>query len=373
MSISDFKIILFILFWTSIAIQLFYLLFFYIRMARKPGSSLKSKKEPVSVIICARDEANNLRQFLPRILEQEYPDFEVVVVNDCSEDDTESVLDEFKIKYKHLVSTQIKKDAKFRHSKKLALTIGIKAAQNELLLLTDADCYPESHKWIEDMVKPFSDKTNFVLGYGGYQRRKGLLNTLIRFDTLFIAIQYLSFAMAGIPYMGVGRNLAYRRSLFFNSKGFARHSHLTSGDDDLFVNQNATGKNTRVIYNPTAHTRSIPAKTIGEWIKQKHRHLTTGPHYRSKHKLLLSLEPVTRYLMYGSAIVMLLIPIYWIAVAAGLAARTSIYLATIKLSMSRLKEKDLLLYSLVFDLVMPPINLVLLISGKFAAKKSKWT
>ena len=153
----------------------------------------------------------------------------------------------------------VNKDPKFTHNKKFAQFIGIKAAKNEILLFTDADCQPESDKWLGAMTSHFHEKTDFVLGYGGYINKKGLLNKYIRYDCLSIAMQYLGMAIRGIPYMGVGRNLAYRRSLFFANNGYGAHNHLISGDDDLFVNSNATKTNTTVEFRQETHTRSVPS------------------------------------------------------------------------------------------------------------------
>ena len=214
-----------------------------------------------------------LRKYIHVVLEQVYPDFEVIVVNDCSWDESGIYLEELQNKYKHLKIVTIKEQEKYRHAKKFALTLGIKSAKNDILLFTDADCMPASSTWIRDMHAHFNSGTEIVLGYGSYRKEKGFLNKMIRFDTFFIALQYFSFALTGMPYMGVGRNLSYRKSLFFGTKGFARHYHLLSGDDDLFVNENATDKNTEIEIQPDSFTYSDPKKTFGEWFRQKARHI----------------------------------------------------------------------------------------------------
>ncbi len=264
---NPFLLILFIIFILTALVQVFYYLFYYLSpgLFKAPDSS--PPRGPVSVIICARNEEENLRNFLPKVLEQEYPGFEVIVVNDCSDDDSYNVLGEYLQKYPSLHVSNITKDPKFTHNKKFAQFIGIKAAQNEILLFTDADCCPESQKWIETMVSHFDDKTDFVLGYGGYFATKGLLNKYIRYDSMVIAMQYLGMAIRGIPYMGVGRNLAYRRSVFFEKKGFGNYSHLASGDDDLFVNANALKTNTSLEFRKESHTRSVPASSIEEVVQ----------------------------------------------------------------------------------------------------------
>ena len=240
---NTFEIIVLSIFCFCLLVQLFYYFFIYFRFIFYRDRSKRKTNEPVSVVICAQNEELNLKKFLPSVLNQNYPEYEVIVVDDCSTDNTADVLSEFKLKYKNLRVTFINKDDKFSHGKKLALTVGIKGAKHEWLLLTDADCEPVNENWIKTMSQNFTKDTSVVLGYGGYFRKRSILNNLIRFDALFIALQYFSLALKGKPYMGVGRNLAYRQSLFFKNKGFASHYQLLSGDDDLFINEVANKKN----------------------------------------------------------------------------------------------------------------------------------
>ena len=368
-----FVLILLVLFGLSLLIQIFYYFFFYGRLAYYKSSHSSAHKKPVSIIICAKDEANNLEKHLPSILSQDYPEYEVIVVNDCSEDETEQVLKNFKKKYKHLKVSTIKKDKKFGHGKKFALFIGIKTAKNEWLLLTDADCYAETNQWLFTMQKSFKKNNSFVLGYGGYEKGKGILNQVIRYDTVFIAMQYFGFALTGIPYMGVGRNLAYRRSLFFESRGFSTHMHLNSGDDDLFINANANKTNTLIEVGEKSHIRSVPKKSFSEWAKQKRRHLTTSAYYRNKHKLLLIIEPFSRIIFYTTLILLLIQWIFPLVVIGAFLFRTIIQLTFFKFAMVRLNEKKILLSSFIFDLLAPFYNLVFLLSEKiFKPEQKKW-
>jgi len=199
----------------ALFVQLIYYWLIFSRVAfynhtKRPVSE---SKEPVSVIVCAKNEYHNLVRFLPKLLEQDYPEYEVVVVNDASDDDTFYLLRELADKYPRLKVVNITQNLNFFSGKKFPLSIGIKSAKYELVLLTDADCFPAGPNWIEKMQSAFSGKTEIVLGYGSYAPQPGLLNRLIRFDTLMVAVQYMSNAMIGMPYMGVGRNLAYRKSL----------------------------------------------------------------------------------------------------------------------------------------------------------------
>jgi len=270
----------------SLNVLLFYYLFFFLKLNKKSISKLDFYK-PISIIICAKNEADNLKKCLPKIFKQDYPEFEVVVVNDQSSDATESILKKFKKFYPKLVIVTIDEHIKHWPGKKFALTLGIKTAKHEYLLLTDADCLPNSSNWAKQMSSNFNN-SEIVLGFGGYKKRKGLLNKIIRFDTFNVAKQYLSYALAGFTYMGVGRNMAYKKSLFFENKGFAKHLHIISGDDDLFIQEVSNNDNVSVEIVTNAHTTSTAIESWKDWIYQKRRHFTTAPLYKAKFKILLA-------------------------------------------------------------------------------------
>ncbi len=363
--ITPTELIFIVFFLTAAIVQLLYYLIFYLRTGTYRFKKMTSSPEPVSVIICARNEATNLRNFLPSILEQEYYDYEVIVVNDCSDDDSEDILKKLSLEYDNLKVTTIHQESSMRHSKKMALFIGIKAARNDLLLLTDADCQPVSKDWIASFAASFTRNTDFVLGYGGYLRKKGLLNKYIRYDSMFIAMQYAGMALAGLPYMGVGRNLAYRKTVFIENKGFGRHLNLQSGDDDLFVNLLAKKGNTAINLAPESFTRSIPSRRWKEYRKQKTRHISTASHYRGLSKLLLVIEPASRLLFYTLLVVLMLITNLYLPL--GVLAAMVILTKTIiyALVQKNLNEKDLLLFSPLFDIISPFLNVSFLLNVFF--------
>ena len=298
--------IVYIVFVSAFVVQMLYYWGVFSRLAfyRKKASD-KSLYRPVSVVISAKNEFLNLQQNLPLILEQEYPDFEVVIVNDCSDDDTDYLLRDLVKRYDKLKVVNITNNVNFFTGKKFPLSMGIKSAKNEFLLLTDADCRPNSKNWIHEMQSNYTDKTSIVLGYGAYEKKKGFLNKLIRYDSLRIAIEYFSLALSGFPYMGVGRNLSYTKKLFFENKGFTSHYRIKSGDDDLFINQAATSNNTRIEISTDSHTISEPKTNLNDWIKQKKRHLTTGKYYKTKHKFILGLFALSQLLFISGLIVLL--------------------------------------------------------------------
>jgi len=361
------------IFSVAFLIQLSYNLFVYLKLPLYKPAKLSSSDAGISVIICAKNEEKNLEHFLPLILEQDHPNFEVVVVNDGSSDHTEELLIHLSARYKQLRYTSIPASDKHTRGKKLALTIGLKSARFEQVVLTDADCYPASNQWLNRMASNLSAKKRIVLGYGGYERHKGMLNSLIRYETVFTAIQYLSFAIKGRPYMGVGRNLAYHKSLFFENKGFASHYHLLSGDDDLFVNENATGFNTAVELSREAHTLSVPETTCAGWIKQKKRHISVGSHYRRNSRIRIAAEWISRILLY--------LALGWLCISSPWAwPSVSLFgvlvlsrIVVFKLGMRCLDEKHLLLPSLLFDPVMPLIMGIIWLTGLFESKYQPWS
>lgn len=345
--------ILFYIFIAVTFIQVFYYTFFFGRVAFfKPKPKRQSQQHPVSVIVCARDEDEKLARNLPGVLVQAYPStYEVVVVNDNSLDDSKYILQELKKTFKSLHVVELTQEAVHISGKKYPLSIGIREAKYEVLLLTDADCVPASERWIEKMQGGYDQNIDIVLGYGAYHKRKGLLNKLIRFETFHTALQYLSYALAGLPYMGVGRNLSYRKSLFFQHKGFASINHIPSGDDDLFINKTATKKNTAVVIDPDAITRSIPKTTWRGWLKQKSRHYTTAKFYKPRHKFLLGLYFATQFIYYPLLVASALI-YDWQYVLPIFALRLLLQAFVLYKSMKKMGEGDLWPWFILLDMWM---------------------
>jgi glycosyltransferase involved in cell wall biosynthesis len=324
--------------------------------------------QPVSIVICARNEYRNLAENLPLILQQDYPDFEVVVVNDNSDDESNFLLQDLSQEFKHLSIVTISQTLNFFSGKKFPLSIGIKSAKHELLLLTDADCKPRSSQWLRKMQRNFTPGTDIVLGYGAYEPGPGLLNKLIRFDTLHIAIQYLSLALVHLPYMGVGRNLAYRKSLFYRQNGFISHYNISSGDDDLFVNKAATGRNTCIEITPGSHTLSHAKTTLSAWMRQKRRHFSSGKYYKKRHKFVLSLYNVSQFLFLASFI-FLISQLWMYQVVLGIfALRLISQFIIFKKCMIQLEEKNLLLLLPLYELFFVLFNPLVGISNFFQPK-----
>jgi glycosyltransferase involved in cell wall biosynthesis len=292
--------IIFYLFCVITLIQVFYYSFFYSRVAfYKEKTKQQSQQHPVSVVICARDEDENIARNLPGVLVQKYPSTrEVIVVNDNSVDDSKYILEELQKTFKFLQIVDLKQEAKLISGKKYPLSVGIKEAKHEIILLTDADCVPSTEFWIQKMQDAYVNGTEIVIGYGAYNKQPGLLNKLIRFETFHSALQYLSFALAGTPYMGVGRNLSYKREVFFRNKGFSSINHIPGGDDDLFINQVASKHNTAVVIDKDAITLSQPKRSFGEWLRQKTRHYSTARYYKKENKFLLALYSISQFLFY---------------------------------------------------------------------------
>lgn len=330
-------------------------------------------QEPVSVIICAKNEAENLKKFLPLILTQNYPSFEVIVVNDASEDDSDMVLAGFKSKYPALYYTTIPKDRKFSHGKKLALTLGVKAANNEHLLLTDADCQPASENWLSLMVQGFGEpKKEMVLGFGAYEKRKGLLNQLVRYDAFYTGIQYLGFALSGQPYMGVGRNLAYTKALFVNNGGVKKHAHLLSGDDDLFVQDRASKQNTTVVINAPAHTLSLTPATFGEWLQQKSRHLSTNRYYKASIKSELALEPISRQIFLFTSAFLIFFNTFALAAIGFFLLRLTIQLVLWGKAAKQLNQGRIYWSLLIYDWLHPWLLLLAQFGNPKRRNKYRW-
>lgn len=363
--------VLFVLF---IVFTLINILFYigYFSFATASSSRPSSQNLPVSVIVCAKNEAENLRQFLPSILHQDYPDFEIILINDASVDDTLQVMEEFQEIDKRVKIVNVQNNEAFWGKKKYALTLGIKKARNPYLLFTDADCVPETGEWISNMTAHFQPQTSIVLGYGGFFKKKvSFLNKLIRYETLLTAIQYFSYAKWGLPYMGVGRNLAYTSTEFYKQNGFARHLHIRSGDDDLFVNQAATQENTSLCFHPKAITRSVPESSLKSWFNQKRRHVSTAGFYKRKHQLLLGTFFFSSFSFYFLFIVLMVLQVYWEVLLAIFILRLLVQYTLVYKSAKKLDELDVVWLLPVLDLFLICAQFGIFISNLFS-KQSHW-
>lgn len=280
--------LLWFFFGVGILIQIIYLLIIFGRTAfykLSKSSSNSQNEEGVTVLVAAHNEFQNLKTLIPKLFEQDYPKFDVMVVNDRSTDRTKRLLEEMMAIYPRLRSVTVKYTPDHVTPKKFAMTLGIKVSKNDVILLTDADCVPNSDQWIRKMTAPVRENgKTFALGFSGYERVKGFLNSWIQYETLLTALYYLSFGLWNAPFMGVGRNLCYRKSFFMEVKAFKGFWHIEGGDDDLFVNQYATGKNTAIVLDPEANTVSKPKLTFKEYLVQKKRHLHAGKFYRAEDK-----------------------------------------------------------------------------------------
>lgn len=352
--IENWRLLIFIAFAVTAFLQIFYYLFFFSRLAfHKQKKTENSQTHPVSVVICARDEAGNLATNLPGVLVQDYKtSHEVIVVNDNSYDDSKYLLEELKRTFKQLNVIELTQEAKLIPGKKYPLAVGIKSAKHEIVLLTDADCIPASEFWIQSMQSVFAnEKTEIVLGYSPYHKQKTLLNKLIRWETFHSALQYLSYAMAGIPYMGVGRNLSYKKAVFFRHKGFSSHNNIPGGDDDLFVNMAANKKNTKVNLNPDSFTLSKPAKTWKQWITQKNRHYSASKYYKLGHKFLLGVYSLSHFFIYP-LLILSCIFFNWKIALLAFGIRFVIQMIIFSFALKKLNEIDLLPWVLFLDIWM---------------------
>jgi len=319
--------------------------------AFKGRPELPENNFPVSVVISARNEARNLSEFLPAILTQDYPDYEVIVVNDCSSDGSDIILLEMQVRYPHLKVVTITEHDRFKTGKKFALTLGIKAAANEHMLFTDADCLPASDQWVRLMTRNFTGQTEIILGYSPYRKAAGILNAFIRFETLKTGINYLSAALTGDAYMGIGRNMAYTKTLFFKSKGFASHMHILSGDDDLFVNQNATANNVQIETDANAFTYSQAKSTYSAWYRQKKRHAGPGKLYKGRHLTMLTIDALSGFIFYLLLIISLIFKFEPLLALGLFGLRWGVQLLIYSKIFKKLKAKDLLLYLPFLDLI----------------------
>ncbi|MFV5689027.1 glycosyltransferase [Flavobacterium sp. ZT3R25] len=350
-----------------VAVQISYYLGVFGKFAFTKAQKVTPKRIPISVIVCAKNEEKNVTNFIPLLAEQNYPDFEIVLIDDASSDNTLAIFEEFEKQYSNVRLVKVKNNEAFWGNKKYALTLGIKAAKKEYLLFTDADCYPTSKDWILGMSSQFTMQKTIVLGYGKYEKiPNSFLNKIIRFETLLTAIQYFSWAKIGQPYMGVGRNLAYKKETFFNVNGFIEHMQIRSGDDDLFVNQAANAKNTTIAYTPESFTLSKPKTTFKEWFTQKRRHVATANYYKPLDKLQLGAFYCSQLLFILVPIILLSFQFQWILVLSLIAVRYLVAWIVVGFSAGKLKENDIKVWFPIVEIVLILTQINIFITNIFS-------
>ena len=329
--------------------------------------SKKEKKEtdtpPLSVILVAKDAASDLQKNLPAILEQDYPEFEVIVIYEQSADDNcEDVLKLLQEKYPHLHHSFIPDSARYISHKKLGITMGIKASHYDWLVFTEPNCRPVSNQWLRKLARNFTPDSDIVLGYSNYEKTKGWFNRKITFDTLLNSMRQLGRAIGGHPYTGCGRNLAYRKSLYYNQKGFASHLNLQRGEDDLFVNRTANKKNTRIETSPESIIRITAPHFKKNWAEDKLSYNMTSHYFKGISRYVMGFETCSRLLFFLAIIACLVYGIWiqdWITV--GIASflwliRFILLLVLFRKTSIALGERKFYTTLLLFDWMQPIWN-----------------
>lgn len=361
-----------IIFIVSFIIQSIFFFGIYNKLLSFRKLNEKSKEDPVSVIICTRNEAENLKRYLPAILNQDYPEFEVIVVNDGSSDETEDVLAEFKTQYPRLYVTGIEGKPGYVSGKKVAQTLGVKAAHFEQIVFTNPDCEPLSPYWLRHMQSNFLQRTDIVIGYGGFKSRKGLLNKLIRTDSVYNYMQLMSFALKEMPFTALTKNLAYRKSQFFEKKGFASSHHISSGDEDYFVIKNSNRYNTVVELDKDSHTMSEPFTSWRKWLRAKRINYSNRKIYSKKPGRFIKLEAMSRITFFVSGAFMLAfwkVPVY---ISFLILFREFSFSIIFNKVLKRFNEKNLLFLSVIYDFTWPVMAGILSIRNKLSFSKPKW-
>ena len=354
----------------ALLVLLFFNLYMFARVAFPKPAPEPDRDTPVSVVICARNEAHRLEKMVPLLMQQQHNAFEVVVVNDRSDDETWKVLQWMQPNYPKLRIVNVPAAEKFSYGKKIALGIGVRAAKHPNVLLTDADCVPASKDWIATMANGFRSGEQIVIGNSPYAANGSFTSILERFDGAQKAMQYMGFALAGLPYMGVGRNLGYTGEIFFKAKGARRHDHLMSGDDDLRINELARSGNTAVVSDPRSFMITGATPDLLTWIRRKRRHYTTAAHYRFIHQFLLVLFPLARLLFWAMCVV-LAIKGMWLQLAIGLAVKLLVLLPINMIALHKLKAGVVTWLALPLEwlfLLLDP----LLYASTILAKPQRW-
>ena len=311
---------------------------------------------PVSVVMAVRDESHLLIKSLPVLLSQDYPNYEVVVVNDNSIDETAQLVTDFKTTYPNLHYVDLTSSISNIRGRKFPLALGIKAAKNEIVVLTDASSIPASPYWLQHIAGRFTRKTRVVYGGVSVFRKPGFLNALMRYDAVRSLVLAFSYTLSGMPVMANGRNLAYTRSLFLkNKETFVSQPRMPYGDDDIFMNKVASSLDCDVEPDPDAMV-SQNGLTPKRWFNQKKASFVTRSYYSFRSRFLLKMYNFLSLLFYAAlicAVISCLKDFLLLGIALGIAVL-------------KIATPFVIVYDIIFVLLNPCINFL----SKF--EKRKW-
>ncbi|PQJ74024.1 glycosyltransferase [Polaribacter gangjinensis] len=361
--------VVFYVFIAFTAIQIAYYLVFTSVFFSKKGTK-KQATFPVSVIIFAKNNAENLTNFLPSILSQNYPTFEVVLIDNNSSDNTEEVINSFALTNSNIKLVSVENNEAFWGSKKYALTLGIKAAKYEYLLFIEPNCKPISEFWISEMSQEFSIEKSIVLGYSTIKNEKNISNFLIRFYHFISALQYLNFAKLGIPFMADGKNLAYTKSEFYRAKGYINHMKQELGEDDLFIQDAANETNTAFCIQKNSFTESVFLQTFSNWFLNQRKKVFLKKRYQPKHRFLIGLFSVSKFLFYVLGIILCFFYPYEIMLSF-FGTYFLIQFIVIGIASKRMEEKNLIFFLPFLDISFLLIQISIFIAN-LTSKPTHW-
>lgn len=364
--------IIFYVFIAVVVIQLVYYLVIFGKFAFAQAQEITPKKVPVSVIVCAKNDAEKVKNLVPVLAEQDYPDFEIVLIDNASSDETLDIFEEFEKQYSNIRLVKVENNEAFWGNKKYALTLGIKAAKKDYLLFIDANCYPTSNEWITAMTSRFTTNRTIVLGYGAYEKVKNsFVNKIIRFDNMLTATQYFSWAKIGKPFSGDGRNLAYKKEEFFKVNGYIEHMNIRLGEDSLFLNQAATKSNTTICYAPESFTYTEAKKSFSSWRKQKRKQVFTTKFFSPFDKFQLRFFFLTQLSFFALMAVLFALQYNWMFMVPVVAVRYLGSWLTLGYSAAKLKEKDTVYWYPVIEIILTFTQLNVFFTNLFS-KPAHW-
>jgi glycosyltransferase involved in cell wall biosynthesis len=329
--------------------------------------TITPKKIPVSVIVCIKNNIEAVQRLIPALAEQQYPDFEIVLVDNASQDETIDILEAFEKQYHNVKLVKVENNEAFWANKKYALTLGIKAASKDYLLFIDVNCMPASNEWIASMASQFTLSKTIILGYSAFAKKKNsFLNKLIRFDGLMAATQYFAWMRAGRPFTGNGRNLAYKKDEFFNRNGYINHIKIRTGEDALFINEAATKKNTAICYTPQSITFRESKKTFKQWVRDKRKRAYAAHFFKSFDKLQLNTFYMLQILFIVLAITLAILQYNWMFLVPVIVVRYIVAWVTLAQSAKRLNEKDAVYWYPVMEIMVIFTQLYAYIANLFS-------
>lgn len=344
------------------------------RPVRKNGSGAEESSEGISVITVGRNAIDDLRSLIPSVIAQKYPRFELIVVDDRSFDNTAVFLKSIQRNYPSVLKVvTIPEDTTYPWpGKKFAITMGVKAAQYERIVLLDTSALPLSENWLSDVASAFGRKgADMVLGYNFYKKGQRAVSSFFAASSFLFSSDAMAWARIGLPFKGEGSNFGFTRTMFFSGSGYMNNMRIPAGEADFLLGDYSGGTNVSVMVSRHSFVQCGSVDTMRQWLDKAVSGYASFRCYKFPVMMRAAAMPLLKVLFIALAVVCGFTYYEWWPFWAVSAGPLALSFAAGAVCSCRFRATRWMSAGLLADMVLLPVNAAVWLSAMFAIP-GKW-